>query len=400
MRIVMVAGSVSRRSGGLFWSVRRLSQSLRQAGADVHVLGLRDPDTAADLQAWAPLTPVVLDRAGPAALGYAPGLSQAIARLAPDILHLHGIWQALSASTARWAARDNPVMISPRGMLDPWAMANSQWKKRLVWHAYERANLHRAACLHALSASEAEAIRAVLPQAEIAIVPNGVDVPPTPATVTNETPSKEPPADGRPRLLFVSRVHPKKGLMEFLDHWALVRPRLSRPWVLRIAGQDEVGHLAALRAQVERLGLSDSVAFIGPVYGAAKAQELAAADAFVLPSKSEGLPMAVLEAWAAGLPVLMTRACNLPEGFEAGAAIELTGDPEPLFVGLEHSDLPSMGARGRALVEARFGWEGLALRHLAVYDWILQNRPDDTRPLDVQLGRQRAQGHQWERVSC
>jgi len=377
MRIVMISGSLSRRAGGLFWSVRRLSQALAQAGADVHVLGLRDADTAEDLPEWRPLEPLILDRTGPAALGYAPALAQEITARAPDIVHLHGIWQATSIATARWAARGKPVMISPRGMLDPWAMANSRLKKRLAWHAYERANLHRATCLHALNSSEARSIRAVLPKVAIATIPNGMDLP--------DTERLRNSAKDRPRLLFVSRIHPKKGLMGFLDQWAMVRPRLSRPWVLRIAGPDEVGHLSALRARVAALGLTDSVTFIGPVYGDAKARELAEAEAFVLPSQSEGLPMAVLEAWAAGLPVLMTEACNLPEGFEAGAATKLTDDAERLFVGLEQTDLPTMGARGRALVAKHFGWDSLQVRHLAVYKWMLNASSGDLPPTDVAL---------------
>ena len=364
MRIVMITGSLSRQAGGLFWSVRRLSQSLAHAGAEVHVLGLRDSATAEDLAAWQPLAPCVFDPVMPTRLGYVPRLGHEIVKLAPDIVHLHGIWQGLSVQTARWAARGGAVMISPRGMLDPWAMANAQLKKRVA--SYERANLNRATCLHALNVSEAAAIRSILPKAAIATIPNGIDVP-------DVTQQRSTPADGRPRLLFISRVHPKKGLMTFLDQWAAVQPRLTRPWVLRIAGPDGAGHTAALQARVAELGLSESVAFIGPVYGDDKACELAEAEAFVLPSQSEGLPMAVLEAWASGLPVLMTRACNLPEGFVAGAAIKLDDNAEQLFVGLEQTDLAKMGARGRALAKDRFGWDSIVARHLTVYEWMVNN---------------------------
>lgn len=378
MRIVMLAGSLSRRAGGLHWSVRHLSQTLQKAGAEVHVIGLRDADTDRDHAVWQPLDPIVLDPVGPAQLGYAADLDQEIAKISPDIIHLHGIWQLMSRSTSRFADRGTPVMISPRGMLDPWAMAHSRWKKRLAWHAFERKNLHRSSCLHALNPSEAASIRAVLPKAAIATIPNGMDMPDEPLG----TARSEPP-EGRPKMLFVSRIHPKKGLIEFLDQWAAVLPRLSRPWVLRISGPDEVGHLPALKERVAALGLGDRVEFIGPIYGEQKAQELSQASAFVLPSKSEGLPMAILEAWATGLPVFMTRACNLPEGFEAGAAVELTDDPELLFSGLEKTDLVAMGNRGRALVAERFSWDNISGTHLAVYDWMLQKRPQDCCPSAV-----------------
>ncbi|SOC20405.1 glycosyltransferase [Rhodobacter maris] len=365
MRIVVVTGALSRRAGGLFWSVRRLSQSLAAKGVDMHVIGLRDPDTARDIAEWAPLSPIVLDTVGPARFGYAPGLEREIARLEPDLVHLHGIWQAASRATARWTANGGKVMISPRGMLDPWAMANSKLKKRVVWTAFERKNLQSAACLHALNASEAEAIRRVLLGSDITTIPNGIDVP-------NALPYHLLHLDQRPRLLFLGRIHPKKGLMEFLEMWAGVQPRLLRPWVLRIAGPDENRHRSDLEKRAGTLRLAETVEFIGPVHGTEKTRELSQASAFVLPSKSEGLPMAVLEAWAMGLPVLMTQACNLPEGFEAGAALDLEDSPENVFQFLEKTDLGAMGARGRTLVADKFGWDGIAQRHIDKYRQIIE----------------------------
>ncbi|MEM9234613.1 MAG: glycosyltransferase, partial [Pseudomonadota bacterium] len=138
--------SLSRQAGGLFQSVRRSAIALHQAGIDVTVYGIEDQHTAEDLNAWEPLEPKVFQRVGPAALGYGRGLGRAVRWGGHDVLHLHGIWQANSFETVN--AR-MPVMISPRGMLDSWAVENSRLKKRLFGAMVEKKNLHRATCLHA-----------------------------------------------------------------------------------------------------------------------------------------------------------------------------------------------------------------------------------------------------------
>jgi poly(glycerol-phosphate) alpha-glucosyltransferase len=127
--------------------------------------------------------------------------------------------------------------------------------------------------------------------------------------------------------------------------------------------------------------LQHHVHFVGPQFGAEKAATFSGADAFVLPSLSEGLPMAVLEAWAHGLPVLMTPGCNLPEGFSFGAGVEMTPAPDAIADGLRtlfamsDAERSRMGERGRRLVAERFAWPRVAEQMLAVYRWVLGQGP-------------------------
>ena len=379
MRISMVVGSVSREAGGIFFALQRLAQSLQSLGAELQVVGLRDKHTFEDLSSWSPICPTVIKQFGPAKFGLALGLEREIRSYRPDVVHVHGLWSAMSLPISRLSSRGMPTKISPHGMLDPWALKNSRTKKSIAWQFWEKRNLDRATCLHALNASEAEAARALLPEASIATIPNGIDIP------ENEIVRKPIAGQENPRLLFVSRIHPKKGLMAFLEHWAAIRTRLAKPWVLRIAGPDEVGHLAELKIRASSLGLNDCVEFIGPIYGENKAQELEKASAFVLPSYSEGLPMAVLEAWAVGLPSFITRECNLPEAFDAGAAVRITDDPELLLTGLNNPNLEAIGARARKLAEERFGWSSIAARHLEVYEWMISKRDNPPLPADISL---------------
>jgi len=152
-------------------------------------------------------------------------------------------------------------------------------------------------------------------------------------------------------------------------------------WRLVIAGWDQGGHRAELERAVAGHGLGSDVHFSGPLHGAAKDDAYRAAAGFILPSFSEGLPMTILEAWSHAVPVLMTPACNLPEGFSAGAALEISTDPSALagqlaaFMARGEADRRAMGGRGRRLVEESFYWPRIAARMCEVYGWVAGGGP-------------------------
>jgi poly(glycerol-phosphate) alpha-glucosyltransferase len=202
--------------------------------------------------------------------------------------------------------------------------------------------------------------------------------------------------------LFLGRLHPKKGLVNALRAWAEVMGHGARnvglgDWQFVIAGWDQGGHGDELKALCRELGLDYSekpsdtsgnsdtsgagsaprVIFYGPVFGREKDVLMRTAEAFILPSFSEGLPMAVLEAWAYGLPVLMTDHCNLPEGFAGGAAIRISTEVPGIAEGIRElfegsfGDLEAMGEAGRALVEGQFTWPKVAAQMKEVYEWML-----------------------------
>jgi poly(glycerol-phosphate) alpha-glucosyltransferase len=192
-------------------------------------------------------------------------------------------------------------------------------------------------------------------------------------------------------LLYLGRLHPKKGLPNLLRAWADVfGASLPAPWVLAVAGWDEGGHEAELQRLCGELRLrsadmrtagaaqlgAGSVLFLGPQFNAAKVACYAACDAFVLPSFSEGLPMAVLEAWAYGKPVLMTPECNLPEGFAANAAIRIATDRDSIAGGLRElfgaspAALGAFATNGRDLVSRKFAWPQIAGEMREVIAWL------------------------------
>jgi len=354
------------------------------SGCDVRVFGGEDAYSGEDRDKWGQTPVTVLPTVGPRAFGFQRGLMNALRAYRPDLLHVEGLWMYPSMAAVRWAAGNGAyLLVSPRGMLDSWAMRNSAWKKRLAGLLYENAHLNAAACLHALCASEYKSIRAYGLRNPVAIVPNGVDLPSEPSDCGQPEWKNLLPGHSQV-LLFIGRIHPKKGLNHLLHAWARVKQESSsaaEPWHLVIAGWEEGGHQKELEQLSLTLRLGESIHFVGPQFYQQKDASLIRAAAFILPSFSEGLPMAVLEAWSYRLPVLMTPQCNLPEGFVAKAAIAVSPEAASIAVGLRklfgmtELERRAMGDRGRRLVEERFSWPTVAASMRSVYSWVLGRGP-------------------------
>jgi poly(glycerol-phosphate) alpha-glucosyltransferase len=187
-------------------------------------------------------------------------------------------------------------------------------------------------------------------------------------------------AQGRKILLYLGRLHPKKNVANLIRAWKRIfnsHPSDRKGWVLALAGWDQAGHERELKTLTSDCGLMAGVRFFGPLFGPEKDAAYRICDAFVLPSLSEGLPMAVLEAWAYGKPVLMTPECNLPEGFATDAAIRIDTTANGIARGLMHliemtdSDCAAMGERGHALVAEKFSWPRVGEQMRSVYEWVL-----------------------------
>lgn len=392
MRVDLLTAELSfRRMAGVWGAVAALAGALRAQGLDARVMGLADPLARGEPPlASYPFPAAAFPVRGPRAFGWAPGLLPALrGEAAPDLLHLHGLWAYPSLAALRWgAATGRPRLVSPHGMLEPWALSRSAWKKRLARLLYEGRNLAGAACLHAVTPAELASIRAFGLRAPVAVIPNGVELPPMSPLPPPPTWRRDLP-DGAKALLFLGRLHPKKGLAELVEGWGRLSPEQRLGWHLVIAGWDEAGLVPSLLARAQELGIGPSVHAIGPQLGAEKAATLAHADAFILPSHSEGMPMAVLEAWAYGLPVVMTPACNLPEGFAAGAA--LATEPEPAAIArtlqallaLPEPERRALGEVGRRLAAERFAWPAAAAAMAATYRWLLGGGPP---PACVDMG--------------
>ena len=337
------------------------------------VIGLDDKDAESDRPLWGKIETMAMHVRGPRGFGYAPDMSKTIKLQNPNILHVHGLWMYSSIAAIGWARHGKPYVVSPHGMLDPWALRNSRLKKHVSAALYENRHLRGAACLHALNLAEAQAVRAYGLKNPICVIPNGVELP-------DETEVSYPKK--RRYLLYLGRLHPKKGLPLLIEAWSrMQRSAVEAGWHLRIAGWDQNGHQSELEALAEKHHVDASISFVGPQFGQAKARCFQEASAFILPSFSEGLPMSVLEAWSWRLPVVMTPNCNFTEGGMAEAAIMTNTDVEGVtealcqLISMSSRELDDMGARGRQLVEQQFQWPPLVQKMTQVYDWILGSGP-------------------------
>ncbi|SNT40149.1 Glycosyltransferase involved in cell wall bisynthesis [[Luteovulum] sphaeroides subsp. megalophilum] len=378
-RYAFLTSILSPAAGGLSASVPNLVRALTcDESADVHVVGLEDPTNPGAAAQWGPHVHAH-KVSGPQAFGYAPRLSGTLERLAPQIIDVQGLWMYPSvASLKHYRRTGTPYVVTPRGMLDPWARQNSAWKKKAVRMLFEDAHLAGAACLRATAEMEAEHFRSFGLRNPIAIVPNGVDIPDL---------SPFPRRKGsRRRALFLSRIHPKKGLPYLLKAWRGIE-QIRPNWELVVAGPDEVGHTAEMQQMASRLGLR-RVIWHPQVHGSEKSALYRSADLFVLPTHAENFGLVIAEALAHEVPVITTT--NSPwkglEEHSCGWWIPLEdnalADCMVAATAKTRDELHFMGRIGQAWMAQQFGWDGIAQQMQQVYEWLLRR---GKRPSFVQI---------------
>jgi glycosyltransferase involved in cell wall biosynthesis len=258
-------------------------------------------------------------------------------------------------------------------MLDSWALQQKRLKKALYAALVETRTLRQAACLRALTVNEVDDYRRLGLSNPIAIVPNGIGLPA--GVNANLFWQTYPQLVGKRVVLFLGRLHQKKGLHLLVQAWAKLK-RQADDAHLVIAGPDSDNMRVSLEQLTTELKLRSSITFAGMLIGERKWSALAAAKLFVLPSYSEGFSMAVLEALAMGIPVVVTVPCHVPEvtDHDCGWVIPsaLTGLEGALeeFLQLSPAEASRMGERGRGLARQRFHWSVVGKQMAEVYHWL------------------------------
>jgi glycosyltransferase involved in cell wall biosynthesis len=301
-------------------------------------------------------------------------LSRTVQHSKNVVLHDNGVWLPSNHVVASVARRSRiPLVVSTHGMLEPWAFNHRRLKKILAWVGYQRRDLYSASLLHATAEQEFNGLRSLGIRVPIAIIPHGVS----------------PPLCLRPNLresrrsgsavrtaLFLSRIHPKKGVENLLRAWAVLKPG---GWHLKIAGPDEGGYRRKIEDLSKELGLQACVEFTGAVVGEAKDQLFREADLFILPTFSENFGVVVVEALTHGLPVITTQGTPWAdiEKFNCGWWIEVGIDPlvRAIKEAIDLSDFErvKMGINGIEYVR-RYDWGQTGQNMIAAYGWILGHR--------------------------
>ncbi|HOX37248.1 MAG TPA: glycosyltransferase [Candidatus Brocadiia bacterium] len=323
------------------------------------------------------------------------GLNAAMRNLLPaDIVHIHGIWSGLNTAVARRCRRLGvPYIIRTLGTLGPWALQNSGWKKKIYLRLYERENLDRAAAVHSLNKEEAEDTKRLGVRSDIVIITNGIEssffdtLPPK-----GEFRAKHPETAGRFLILFLSRIHKKKGLEYLAEAFCLLRKRRPEAF-LAVAGPEQDDSAEKAREILRRNGMMEHALFTGTVRGVEKDRLYVDSDIFVLPSFDEGHSMAITEAMAVGLPVIITPGCHFPEVGENGAGIIGSQSPEEIADSMQGlmddaGQRRAMGEAGARLVRERYTWDSVVERALKVYGEIVEKgRTSEAIPRDGKPNR-------------
>ncbi len=312
-------------------------------------------------------------------LGRSPLMLKAMHQWAMDgdiaLLHAHGMWQ-MNALYPAWVARkfQIPLVFSPRGSLSTWALNNGSILKRVFWPFFQKPALNDVACFHATSNMEYQEIRALGFKQPIAVIPNGIDLRRFDSEVAR---SKS--------LLYLGRIHPKKGIDQLLRAWALIQDD-NPEWMLRVAGDDvgyhgSTGYLNDLKNLSNKLNLK-RIEFLGSVYGSKKEEIYRESSIFVLPTYSENFGMTVAEALSFGLPAIVSVGAPWSGLMDSNSGWWVENDPKSLSktismaFSLPENKLREMGLNGRNWMARDFSWDSIAEKMHQVYEWLL----DESQP--------------------
>jgi len=292
-----------------------------------------------------------------------------------DLVHVHGVFSYANGVACRAALRARvPYWIIPQGMLSGYGWHKARIAKRLYWALWERVNVARANALQATTKAEASELRTIAPDARVVVHALGVD----------DEAFKMPKSRGVFRkkyaipenavlLLALSRLHPKKGIVDLL---LPALERLPEQVALVIAGgPDEHSPQYARRVSqaVRQPPLQKRVWLAGPLFGKEKWEAIDDADIAVLPSHHENFGIFVAEAMARGIPVVATKATQAIELAEkAGAGVSVNADVVSFAAAIkrlasEKELRGQMAEKGKCYAQENLSWSRIALDMLKDY---------------------------------
>ena len=293
------------------------------------------------------------------------------------IFHNTGIWHPFNNTISQISRELNvPLIISPQGMLEPWSLNYKFYKKRLAWYLYQNKALKNASVLHATSIQEAKNLRALDTGLPIAVIPNGINLPPK---IENKRKYKLSEIgiieDNRKILLSLGRIHPKKGIINLLKAWKESSDLFGK-WRLIIAGYPDLSYLNLLNNFINENNLNSSVDILGPFLGEDLENIYKNSKIFILPTFSENFGLVVPEAMSHGLPAITTN----------GAPWEVLNEEkagwccEANIIDIKHTlfkmskltdDEYQLMSKNALRLAKQFDWNRVTASYIKLYQWIL-----------------------------
>lgn len=366
MKIIHYIPSIDRTAGGTSTYMQVLAKGLGEL-AEVHIITHTSENPLAMENCMVHYVPEYNPFKG----AWRKRVAEMMEEVRPDIVHVNCCWMPACAAVQRIAQKHGyKVVLTPHGMLEPWIIKRHYWTRKVpALLLYQKAAVRKADCIQSTAESERDNLLKLGYNSNIKVVKLGID------------------ADGiemkrswkkTRQILFLSRVHVKKGINFLIEAAAVLRSELQGYKIL-VAGEGDADYVAEMKRMIENNGLQDIVQLIGGVYGDEKWRLFQTSDFFVLPTHSENFGLAIAESLASGTPVITTVGTPWHDlnDTNSGAWIEIGTQPlvETLrkFLALSDGELEAMGRNGRRLIEEKYSAHVMAKEMMEVYETLIPN---------------------------
>lgn len=364
MKILTFITDIDNRSGGPSRSVPMLVKGLAESAVDITLMTIRSEQMNLHALDGSAAKLHILDSFN------TKQVEEYVKSEKFDIIQIQSIWDPRYHKLVKIAQKLNiPYIITPRGMLEPWSLSQSKWKKKLALSLYQKADLQEAACIFATADMEARHVHDLGVNVPCSVIPNGIDI--------SDYPCRKKRAEVMRQVLFLSRIHEKKGIELLIDAWRSIQK--SYPdWMLNIVGNGEADYIDLLKHKIKDLGLYGYVNILDPVYGHFKVQMYQCSSIFCLPSYSENFGMVIAEAMSCGVPVITTTNCpweflnDTGTGWCIDLSVENLEKALREAVSMDPVTLYEMGQKASQLVHERFYYLNVARRTVELYRWIIE----------------------------
>lgn len=370
MKILTFITDIDNRSGGPSRSVPMLVKGLAEVGVDITLMTIRSEQMNTHALDGSSAKLHILDSFDSKEVeGYVKSEKF-------DIIQIQSMWDPRYHKLVKIAQKLNiPYLITPRGMLEPWSLTQSKWKKKLAMLLYQKADLQKAACIFTTADMEAQHVHDLGINVPCSVIPNGIE--------TEGYPCRKDRSEVKKQVLFLSRVHVKKGIELLLEAWKRINPTYPE-WILKIVGNGEEAYINSLKDRVKELGLENYVQISEPVFGKEKIKLYRSSSIFCLPSYSENFGMVIAEAMSCGVPVITTTNCpwEILNETNTGWCIDLSVDNLEKTLreamSMDSAKLYEKGLLSSKLVFEHFNYRNVAARTRELYKWIIvrQEKPN------------------------
>jgi poly(glycerol-phosphate) alpha-glucosyltransferase len=384
IKILFVSPSISRLFTGVYEVQKNLALEFIKKKNLIEIHGLIDDFTNQDLKSWLPIKPFLYKPFGFKKIGFNPFFLKNLNKSNADIGHIHSLWSYTTYALYKWSKKNNkPYLLSVNAYLFDSALSQSKIIKKLALYLGIRKVIKHASCIHVNTMNEYEAVRALGYTNPISIISNGVQLP----NLNNDHLSspwlKIENTKNKKILLYLSRIHPQKGIQLLVDSWKELRDSmLLSDWHLVIVGFQKEKSLFenTIIDMVDNYNLNNSVTMLSGQFDESMKACYSHCSGFILPSFNEGSSIAALNALAFSKPTVITNGCNITNAIENGSAIGIETNIESIkngiltLIEMTDSERENLGQKGRLLVEENYTWESVSDQFFEIYSWLMNER--------------------------